>query len=99
MTTVPSFDLEDRVVMVTCPVGGIGSQIAQACAEVGASVVLTDRVTPHLAEVAAGIESAGRVEVLPFDLLSVAAIIFLLSDASDSITGHVPAVDGGRLAM
>ena len=99
MTTVPRFDLEDRVVMVTGATGGIGSQIAQACAEVGASVALTDRVTPHLAEVAPGIEGAGRVEGLPFDLLSVAAIIFLLSDASDFITGRVLAVDGGRPAM
>jgi 2-deoxy-D-gluconate 3-dehydrogenase len=74
MASVPRFDLKNRVVMVTGAAGGIGSQIAQACAEVGASVVLTDRDTARLAEVATGIERHGQVKTIPFDLLNVGAI-------------------------
>ncbi len=81
MASVPRFDLKDRVVLVTGAAGGIGSEIARACAEVGADVVLSDRDIAQLGEAAAGIQSSGRVEVLPFDLLSVGDIRRGIADA------------------
>lgn len=74
MTELPRFDLKDKVVMVTGAAGGIGSEIVRACAEAGADVVLTDRETPRLAEVATEIKAGRRATCLPFDLLSVEAI-------------------------
>jgi NAD(P)-dependent dehydrogenase (short-subunit alcohol dehydrogenase family) len=74
MARLPRFDLQDKVVMVTGAAGGIGSEIARACAEAGADVVLTDRDIPRLAEVAAQVKTGQRAECLPFDLLDVQAI-------------------------
>ncbi len=74
MTRLPRFDLKDKIVMVTGAAGGIGSEIARACAEAGAEVVLTDRDIPELAEVTAQIEAGRRAISVPFDLLDVQSI-------------------------
>jgi len=74
MARLPRFDLKDRVIMVTGAAGGIGSEIVLACAEAGADVVLTDRDTPRLAEVASQVAPGRRAICLPFNLLDVQAI-------------------------
>lgn len=74
MTRLPSYGLDDKVVMVTGAAGGIGSEIALACAEAGADVVLTGRDIPQLNEVAAQVSAGRRVECIPFDLLDVESI-------------------------
>ncbi|MCG8420998.1 MAG: glucose 1-dehydrogenase [Proteobacteria bacterium] len=59
MTGHSQISLEDRVVLITGASRGIGAAIAQACADVGARVVLTSRKQPGLDEVAAQIRQTG----------------------------------------
>ncbi|WP_176593690.1 SDR family NAD(P)-dependent oxidoreductase [Sphingobium sp. EM0848] len=54
-----SFDLGNRVVMITGASSGIGKHLARRCAESGAKVVLAARRTAMLDDVQAAIEAAG----------------------------------------
>jgi len=75
MVHLPRYDLKDQVIMVTGAAGGIGSEVARACAQAGADVVLTDRDVPQLAEVASEIATLDRrAETVPFNLLDVQSI-------------------------
>ena len=58
--THPLFDLTDRVALVSGAASGMGRQMAQALAEVGADLVLADINEVGMQEAAAEIEQLGR---------------------------------------
>ena len=66
----PADSLAERVILVTGAGGGLGSALAQACARLGASVVLSGRNVKKLEAVYDGIVAAGgpRPSIAPLDL-------------------------------
>ena len=72
---ITSFDLRDRVVLVTGATGGLGRPIALACARAGATVVLHARVVRKLEGLYDEIVAAGGPEptILPLDLATAQA--------------------------
>jgi 2-dehydro-3-deoxy-D-gluconate 5-dehydrogenase len=73
--SLPRFDLKGSVVMVTGAAGGLGSEIACACAAAGADILLAERDLAPLVPVAERIASLGRrAECLAFDLRDVSAV-------------------------
>lgn len=58
--SLPSFDLTDRVALVTGASGGIGYAVATTLAEAGADVALVDRGADRLEQLAADIDNLGR---------------------------------------
>lgn len=66
----PAADLADRVILVTGAGGGLGSELAQACAALGAHVVLSGRKVARLEAVYDAIVASGapRPSIAPLDL-------------------------------
>jgi len=88
VVSLPSFDLKGNVVMVTGAAGGLGSEIAHACAEAGADILLADRDTAPLIPVAERINALGRrAECLSFDLLDVGSIRAAAAEAWQRMGG------------
>lgn len=87
-----SFDLSNRVVMVTGASSGIGKQLARSLAGNGARVVLAARRTQMLEDVKAQIESAGGTAVaIPMDVANEASTIAAF-DAAEAAFGAVDSV-------
>ncbi|NRR31676.1 SDR family oxidoreductase [Oxalobacteraceae bacterium] len=83
------FDLDGRVVLLTGATGGLGTAIAEAMAEQGAAVLLTDRdgVACHRLEHA--LRMAGhRAQALPWDL-SQLGTLSELAQAALAVYGRV----------
>jgi 2-deoxy-D-gluconate 3-dehydrogenase len=73
--TAPSFRLDGRVAVVTGASKGIGYGLAQALAEVGATVIAAARDEDALADLVAAIRSTGgSAEALPLDVRDVPAV-------------------------
>lgn len=87
-----SFDLSNRVVMITGASSGIGKHLARRCAESGAKVVLAARRTAMLDDVKAQIEAAGgqalAVQMDVADEISTMAAF----DAAEAAFGPVDSV-------
>ena len=66
----PPGALQDRVILVTGASGGLGSELAHACAALGARVVLTGRNVKRLEAVYDRVRAAGgpRPSIVPLDL-------------------------------
>jgi len=66
----PAAALADRVILVTGAGGGLGSELAKACAALGARVVLSGRRVPRLEAVYDAIVASGapRPSIAPLDL-------------------------------
>lgn len=66
----PAAALADRVILVTGAGGGLGSELAKACAALGARVVLSGRKVPRLEAVYDAILASGapRPSIAPLDL-------------------------------
>lgn len=70
-----SFDLTDKVIMVTGAGRGIGKAIALACAEAGADLALGSRTVSESHETAAACRALGRrAEAWPLNVAEVASI-------------------------
>ena len=70
-TYQPSPDiLKDRIILITGATGGIGSEVARACASAGATVILLDKSIPKLEKLYDAIEQAGYPQpaIIPADL-------------------------------
>lgn len=75
-----SFNLEDKIAIVTGASQGIGSTLAVALAEAGAHIALVSRNRSALDETAAEIDSLGRQTlVVPTDLTNVTQIRDMVS--------------------
>ena len=76
MSAAELFDLTGRVAMITGASSGLGVRFAQVLAEQGAAVALVARRSDRLAEVKAGIETAGgRVVTIEADVLDRQAMV------------------------
>jgi 7-alpha-hydroxysteroid dehydrogenase len=79
------FRVTDRVAVVTGAGRGIGAATALALAQAGADVVISARTEDDLAEVARGIEAAGRrAVVVPADLTDLEAAAGLATAAVEA---------------
>ncbi len=75
LTSVPlSFDISGRVILITGATGGLGRQLALACAACGATAVLHGRVVRKLEALYDEIGAAGHPQptILPLDLAAAA---------------------------
>ena len=79
------FDLTGKRALVTGASGGIGSEIAKALSEAGASVALSGTRVDKLEEVAASL--AGKTAVLPCNLASLAEVDQLVANAEAALGG------------
>ena len=85
-----SFNLEDKVAIVTGASQGIGQTLALALAEAGADTALVSRNRAALDETAAEIESLGRQAlVVPTDLTKVSEIRAMV----DQVHSHFGKID------
>ncbi len=84
------FRLDGQVALVTGAARGLGAEIAEALASVGASVMLTDVL------VAEGEAGAARLRTAGGDVAN--AVLYLASAASKWTTGAEIVVDGGASA-
>ena len=91
---LPSFRLDDRLVVVTGSSSGLGRTFAEAFARLGARVVLAARRRDNLAKVARAIVDAGdRAEVVPTDNLRLDGIQAL----ADAVAGF--AAEDDRIVL
>lgn len=82
MSSRISFDLTDKVIMVTGAGRGIGKAIALVCAEAGADLALGSRTVSESEETAAACRALGRrAEAWPLDVSHVASIRFFVDQA------------------
>lgn len=87
-----SFDLSNRVVMITGASSGIGKHLARRCAQSGAKVVLAARRTAMLDDVRAAIEAAGgQALAVSMDVADEASTIAAF-DAVEAAFGPVDSV-------
>ena len=87
-----SFDLSNRVVMITGASSGIGKHLARRCGESGAKVVLAARRTAMLDDVKAEIEAAGgEALAVAMDVTDEASTIAAF-DAAEAVFGAVDSV-------
>lgn len=92
MTHGYSFDLSNRVVMITGASSGIGKHLARRCAESGAKVVLAARRAAMLDDVKAAIETAGgQALAVKMDVTDEASTIAAF-DAAEAAFGPVDSV-------
>lgn len=97
-----SFDLSNRVVMITGASSGIGKHLARRCAESGAKVVLAARRTAMLDDAKAAIEAAGgQALALSMDVADEASTIAAFDTAEaafgpiDSVVANAGMATGG----
>lgn len=82
-----SFDLSNRVVMITGASSGIGKHLARRCGESGAKVVLAARRTGMLDDMKTEIEAAGgQALAVPMDVTDEASTIAAF-DAAEAVFG------------
>ncbi|ROT93927.1 SDR family oxidoreductase [Altererythrobacter sp. FM1] len=87
-----SFDLSNRVVMITGASSGIGKHLARRCGESGAKVALAARRTAMLDDVKAEIEAAGgEALAVAMDVTDEASTIAAF-DAVEAVFGSVDSV-------
>lgn len=96
MYAPPSDDhsLAGRIVLVTGPAEGLGRAVALACAQAGATLVLTERAEADLAAVYDAIEALGQAQpaILPLDLETASEADF--EAAADLVGGQFGRLDG-----
>jgi NAD(P)-dependent dehydrogenase (short-subunit alcohol dehydrogenase family) len=87
-----SFDLSNRVVLITGASSGIGKHLARRCAQSGAKVVLAARRTAMLEDVRDDIIAAGgEALAVPMDVADEASTIAAF-DAAEAAFGPVDSV-------
>lgn len=92
MSTGYSFDLSNRVVMITGASSGIGKHLARRCAQSGAKVVLAARRTAMLEDVKAAIEAdGGKALAVQMDVADEASTIAAF-DAAEGAFGPIDSV-------
>jgi NAD(P)-dependent dehydrogenase (short-subunit alcohol dehydrogenase family) len=94
-TKPPSFDLREKIVLVTGATGGLGRPLALACARAGATVVLHARIVRKLEALYDEILAAGGPEpvILPLDLAKAQADDFgTVASAVEAQLGRLDAL-------
>src|SRR5690242_10142237 len=82
------FSLEDKVILLTGAIGGIGTSLAKGLAAAGAKLALCDLDTAKLAALAAEIGQAGgpgEARWFPLDVLERRSIVTCVADV---VTAH-----------
>jgi len=84
MSRLPSFDLEERVALVTGGSRGIGKSIAEALARAGASLAVTSRSSEALAGTLAELRACGAKAIgIAHDVATVAGCRDAVAKAAD----------------
>src|SRR3954469_13982838 len=86
-------DLAQRVILITGASGGLGREIALACARSGATVILHGRVVRKLESLYDEIVAAGHAQptILPLDLITARAEDF--DRVAASVRGQLGRLD------